>query len=154
MRWGVRLPARRTTRSRSLRGRIPSIITDALKAPDGWQGDWTKAQPLPRRGEAESTHWCEARGGSLCVLLRQHRQPHHGAGMSSSCSVTPGAWKGDKTQTMQTSLCNSLFPARKRCSRGASLQGSRVREGLVATLTDERKSPSHGKREVRQSKRI
>ena len=56
--------------------------------------------------------------------------------------------EGDKTQTMQTSLCDSLFPARRRCSRGASLQGSRVRERLVATLADERKSPSHGKRVV------
>ena len=32
---------------------IPSTITDALEAPDGWQVDWTKAQLLLRRGEAE-----------------------------------------------------------------------------------------------------
>ena len=58
--------------------------------------------------------------------------------------------KGDKTQTMQTSLCDSLFPARRRCSRGANLQGSRVRGRLVATLTDEGKSPSHEDREVQR----
>ena len=31
---------------------IPSGTMTALKAPDGWQGDWTKAQLLLRRGEA------------------------------------------------------------------------------------------------------